>query len=123
MPQGSLIAVGTTKVQANQTENTEDLLYSEVTYHEESDKFSFEMPADDIDLSVSTDQAENGIMGLFYAVYVLLHVIFMMQQILKQINITIIQMASFIRLIQLWDRVEMTATNMFVTKQAERLIQ
>lgn len=36
---------------------------------------------------------------------------------------TIIQMASFIRLIQLWDRVEMTATNMFVTKQAERLIQ
>lgn len=48
---------------------------------------------------------------------------FMMQQILKQINITIIQMASFIRLIQLWDRVEMTATNMFVTKQAERLIQ
>ena len=47
----------------------------------------------------------------------------MMQQILKQINITIIQMASFIRLIQLWDRVEMTATNMFVTKQAERLIQ
>lgn len=64
MPQGSLIAVGTTKVQANQTENTEDLLYSEVTYHEESDKFSFEMPADDIDLSVSTDQAENGIMLL-----------------------------------------------------------
>lgn len=64
MPQGSLIAVGTTKVQANQTENTEDLLYSEVTYHEESDKFSFEMPADDIDLSVSMDQAENGIMLL-----------------------------------------------------------
>ncbi len=26
MPQGSLIAVGTTKVQANQTENTEDLI-------------------------------------------------------------------------------------------------
>ena len=37
-------------------------MYSEVTYHEESDKFSFEMPADDIDLSVSMDQAENGIM-------------------------------------------------------------
>ena len=46
-----------------------------------------------------------------------------MQQILKQINITIIQMASFIRLIQLWDKVEMTATNMFATKQAERLTQ
>ena len=39
-------------------------MYSEVTYHEESDKFSFEMPADDIDLSVSMDQAENGIMLL-----------------------------------------------------------
>ena len=64
IPQGSLIAVGTSLVEANQTENTEDLLYSEVTYHEESDKFSFEMPADDIDLSVSTDQAENGIMLL-----------------------------------------------------------
>ena len=61
---GSFNCSGTTKAQANQTENTEDLLYSEVTYHEESDKFSFEMPADDIDLSVSMDQAENGIMLL-----------------------------------------------------------
>ncbi len=35
MPQGSLIAVGTSHVEANQTENTEDLLYAEVTYDEE----------------------------------------------------------------------------------------
>ena len=62
MPQDGLIAVGTKKVEANQRENTADLLYAEVTYHEDSDNFSFEMPADNIELSVCVDRAENGIM-------------------------------------------------------------
>ncbi len=61
IPQGSLIAVGTTLVEANQTENTEDLLYAEVSYDEGTNSFSFEMPEDDVALSVVYDQAEGGI--------------------------------------------------------------
>ena len=61
IPQGSLIAVGTSLVEANQTENTEDLLYAEVSYDEETNSFSFEMPEDDVALSVLYDQAEGGI--------------------------------------------------------------
>lgn len=61
IPQGSLIAVGTSLVEANQTENTEDLLYAEVSYDEGTNSFSFEMPEDDIALSVLYDQAEGGI--------------------------------------------------------------
>lgn len=61
IPQGSLIAVGTSLVEANQTENTEDLLYAEVSYDEGTNSFSFEMPEDDAALSVLYDQAEGGI--------------------------------------------------------------
>ena len=62
IPQGSLIAVGTSLVEANQTENTEDLLYAEVSYDEGTNSFSFEMPEDDVALSVLyDDQAEGGI--------------------------------------------------------------
>lgn len=61
IPQGSLIAVGTSLVEANQTENTEDLLYAEVSYDEGTNSFSFEMPEDDVALSVLYDQAEGGI--------------------------------------------------------------
>lgn len=61
IPQGSLIAVGTSLVEANQTENTEDLLYAEVSYDEGTNSFSFEMPEDDVELSVLYDQAEGGI--------------------------------------------------------------
>ena len=61
IPQGSLIAVGTSLVEANQTENTEDLLYVEVSYDEGTNSFSFEMPEDDVALSVLYDQAEGGI--------------------------------------------------------------
>lgn len=61
IPQGSLIAVGTSLVEANQTENTEDLLYAEVGYDEGTNSFSFEMPEDDVALSVLYDQAEGGI--------------------------------------------------------------
>ena len=61
IPQGSLIAVGTNLVEANQTENTEDLLYAEVSYDEGTNSFSFEMPEDDVALSVLYDQAEGGI--------------------------------------------------------------
>lgn len=61
IPQGNLIAVGTSLVEANQTENTEDLLYAEVSYDEGTNSFSFEMPEDDVALSVLYDQAEGGI--------------------------------------------------------------
>ena len=61
IPQGSLIAVGTSLVEANQTENTEDLLYAEVSYDEGTNSFSFEMPEDDVALSVLYDQAEGDI--------------------------------------------------------------
>lgn len=61
IPQGSLIAVETSLVEANQTENTEDLLYAEVSYDEGTNSFSFEMPEDDVALSVLYDQAEGGI--------------------------------------------------------------
>lgn len=61
IPQGSLIAVGTSLVEANQPENTEDLLYAEVSYDEGTNSFSFEMPEDDVALSVVYDQAEGGI--------------------------------------------------------------
>lgn len=61
IPQGSLIAVGTSLVEANQTENTEDLLYAEVSYDEGTNSFSFEMPEDDVALRVVYDQAEGGI--------------------------------------------------------------
>lgn len=61
IPQGSLIAVGTSLVEANQTENTEDFLYAEVSYDEGTNSFSFEMPEDDVALSVLYDQAEGGI--------------------------------------------------------------
>lgn len=61
IPQGSLIAVGTSLVEANQTENTEDLLCAEVSYDEGTNSFSFEMPEDDVALSVLYDQAEGGI--------------------------------------------------------------
>ena len=64
IPQGSLIAVGTSLVEANQTENTEDLLYAEVSYDEGTNSFSFEMPEDDVALSVLYDQAEGGISTL-----------------------------------------------------------
>ena len=51
----------TSLVEANQTENTEDLLYAEVSYDEGTNSFSFEMPEDDVALSVLYDQAEGGI--------------------------------------------------------------
>lgn len=53
--------MGTSLVEANQTENTEDLLYAEVSYDEGTNSFSFEMPEDDVALSVVYDQAEGGI--------------------------------------------------------------
>lgn len=53
--------MGTSLVEANQTENTEDLLYAEVGYDEGTNSFSFEMPEDDVALSVLYDQAEGDI--------------------------------------------------------------
>ena len=53
--------MGTSLVEANQTENTEDLLYAEVSYDEGTNSFSFEMPEDDVALNVLYDQAEGGI--------------------------------------------------------------
>lgn len=63
MPQESLPAVETIKVEANKKGDTEDLLYSEVTYHEDTDTFTFQMPEDDIDLGVQTEETEGAAMG------------------------------------------------------------
>lgn len=62
LPDGSLTAVGALKVAGNEAGNTADLLYSEVTYHADTNTFSFEMPADDIALEVASDYAAGGIM-------------------------------------------------------------
>lgn len=64
LPDGSLTAVGALKVAGNEAGNTADLLYSEVTYHADTDTFSFEMPADDIALEVASDYAAGGIMRM-----------------------------------------------------------
>ena len=110
--------MGTSLVEANQTENTEDLLYAEVSYDEGTNSFSFEMPEDDVALSVLYDQTEGGISTLAASDGDL----WMMQQTLKLIPITIIQMENCILLILLWDRAEMIPISISVTKQAERLI-
>jgi 5-hydroxyisourate hydrolase-like protein (transthyretin family) len=59
-----LAAVNTTMVEANQKGDTADLLYSEVTYCPDNSKFRFQMPADDVQLGVAVDAAENGMMPL-----------------------------------------------------------
>lgn len=64
LPEGCLTAVAALKEEANAQGNTADLLYSEVTYHAQTDTFSFEMPAEDIALEVAVDQAQGGIMLL-----------------------------------------------------------
>ena len=110
--------MGTSLVEANQTENTEDLLYAEVSYDEGTNSFSFEMPEDDVALSVLYDQAEGGISTMQLP----METCGMIQQTLKLIPITIIQMENCILLILLWDRVEMIPISISVTKQAERLI-
>ncbi len=64
LPAGSLTAAGALKVAANAQGDTADILYSEVTYHPDTDMFSFEMPADDINLEVAQDYAEGSIMAI-----------------------------------------------------------
>lgn len=64
LPAGSLTAVGALKEESNAQGATADILYSEVTYHADTDVFSFEMPAENIALQVATDYAEGGIMLL-----------------------------------------------------------
>lgn len=64
LPAGSLTAAGALKVAANAQGDTADILYSEVTYHPDTDTFSFEMPADDISLEVAQDYAEGGVMAI-----------------------------------------------------------
>ena len=118
IPQGSLIAVGTSLVEANETENTEDLLYAEVSYDEGTNSFSFEMPEDDVALSVLYDQAEGGISTVAASDGDLWD------------DSTDIEANTYyyysdgncILLILLWDRAEMIPISISVTKQAERLI-
>ena len=57
LPAGTLTAVAALKEEANETVNTADLLYSEVTYNASNDLFSFEMPAENIALEVRKDAA------------------------------------------------------------------
>lgn len=52
---GTLTAVGALKSESNKKIDTEDILYSEVSYNSGTDTFTFEMPAEDIDLEVSED--------------------------------------------------------------------
>ncbi len=64
LPAGSLTAVGALKEESNAQGTTADILYSEVTYHADTDVYSFEMPAENIALQVAPDYAEGGIMLL-----------------------------------------------------------
>lgn len=110
--------MGTSLVEANQTENTEDLLYAEVSYDEGTNSFSFEMPEDDVALSVLYDQAEGGISTMVASDGDLWD------------DSTDIEANTYyyysdgncILLILLWDRAEMIPISISVTKQAERLI-
>lgn len=64
LPEGCLTAVGALKTESNAKGDTADILYSEVTYHADTNMFSFEMPAEDIALNVTADYEEGGIMLL-----------------------------------------------------------
>ena len=54
--QNVLIAAAALKDESNRTENTADILYSEVSYNEGQDSFSFEMPSENVSLAVTRDQ-------------------------------------------------------------------
>ena len=54
--QNTLIAAAALKEESNRTENTADILYSEVSYNEGQDSFTFEMPAENVSLSVMRDE-------------------------------------------------------------------
>ena len=54
---GTLLAASALKTESNEKENTEDILYSEVSYNAGADTFSFEMPAEDVALEVVEDVA------------------------------------------------------------------
>lgn len=62
--QNALIAVAALKDESNKTENTADILYSEVSYNEGQDSFSFEMPPENVSLAVTRDAQEGGMMLL-----------------------------------------------------------
>lgn len=64
LPEGYLTAVGALKTESNAKGDTADILYSEVTYHADTDTFSFEMPAEDVALNVTADYEMGGIMLL-----------------------------------------------------------
>lgn len=64
LPEGCLTAVGALKTESNAKGDTADILYSEVTYHADTDTFSFEMPAEDVALNVTADYEMGGIMLL-----------------------------------------------------------
>ena len=55
IPAGTPTAVAALKPESIEKENTEDLLYSEVSYNASADTFTFEMPAEDIALEVQMD--------------------------------------------------------------------
>ena len=54
---GTLTAVAALKEESNETIDTADILYSEVSYNAGPDTFTFEMPEEDIVLEVSEDAA------------------------------------------------------------------
>ena len=61
--QDVLIAAAALKEESNRTEDTADILYSEISYNEGQDSLSFEMPAENVSLSVTRDaELGSGIM-------------------------------------------------------------
>ncbi len=64
LPEGCLTAVGALKAESNAKGDTADILYSEVTYHADTNTFSFAMPAEDVALNVTADYEMGGIMLL-----------------------------------------------------------
>lgn len=64
LPEGCLTAVGALKTESNAKGGTADILYSEVTYHADTNTFDFEMPAEDVALNVTVDYEMGGIMLL-----------------------------------------------------------
>ena len=61
--QSLLIAAAALKDESNRTEDTADILYSEVSYNEGQDSFTFEMPSENVTLTVAQDaQMGRGVM-------------------------------------------------------------
>ena len=57
-----LVAASAYKEESNENTDTADILYSEISYQEDQDAFSFEMPSENVALSVTRDEELGGMM-------------------------------------------------------------